>query len=436
MLTAVLQAENIFPLLGLARFLLITGIALSNLLFCCMQGDLPCCCGHGSACFTQGAHLEADRKQHRSVAAVCIADADRRDLKANYFAPGDIFAGRRICFYSTTPGDLAVVPALQELGDCCRRLLSSRGVDVQVSVCMGFWYEPLDDRVARVVNCLAPHLCGLSAHPRHQQGFRRQHLLPAAAQLEQVTGIADARCLSWLGHFHLLKVLHIDVQRQHPAFLLPPLPRLHTLSLRFSGTLLREVNWQCLFSCAPALRQLVLDCAEHPCHEGSHDGLDRWDIEALVGLQCQQLDLLTLETDAVDEHTVQLLAGIQCPVKLSINTYDWRRLNSAPLNVLLALLPNLVALTFISLDTKLLDALWDQHGPCLPDVQCLEIWRLCLAKPDSHLPLQRILSRCPALKHLSLHADDPPLSRAQRSEVYARLSHAFQNAKLVSLVCE
>ena len=236
-----------------------------------------------------------------------------------------------------------------------------------------------------MIKWLTPHLRGLSLHPRQGYGFNLRHFLPAAAQLEQITGIED-KFLSCLGHLHMLKVLHIDVRQrhQHSTLLTAPLPRLHTLSLRFHGTLFRQVSWQGLFSHAPALRQLVLDCSAYPgWPNGSHDGLDTWDIEAMVGVQCQQLDLLTLETDAIDEHIVHLLARIQCPLKLSINICNWRRLRSAPLNTLLAHLPNLVALTLILLSY----VLWDQHGSCLPDVQRLEIVSLPPQTNSSNLPI-------------------------------------------------
>ena len=70
------------------------------------------------------------------------------------------------------------------------------------------------DGVVTVIKRLTPHLRGLSLHPRQGYGFNLRHLLPAAAQLEQITGI-EHKFLSCLGHFHMLKVLHIDVRQRH-----------------------------------------------------------------------------------------------------------------------------------------------------------------------------------------------------------------------------
>lgn len=75
-----------------------------------------------------------------------------------------------------------------------------------------------------------------------------------AAQLEHVTSTED---LSLLGHFRMLKELHVVVQ--HSFQLTAPLPQLHTLALSFYGTSLGESNLQCLFTQAPCLRQLALD---------------------------------------------------------------------------------------------------------------------------------------------------------------------------------
>ena len=47
-----------------------------------------------------------------------------------------------------------------------------------------------------------------------------------------------------------------------------------------------------------------------------------------MGLQCQQLHLLTVSSNAVDEHTVNLLARIQCPLKLNIDIQDWSLLEA------------------------------------------------------------------------------------------------------------
>ena len=249
---------------------------------------------------------------------MCIAGIGGQGVKASNFAPGDIFAGRRVRLSIRSPGCLSGVPALQKLGDCCRRLLSSHGVDLRVSVCMEGCYQA-DRECATAVKCLAPHLSGM-LEQRHNSfrisGFRLQPLLPAAVQLEQLTPIGtDSQTLSLLGHFSMLKELHMNVE--HSVLLTLPLPRLHTLGLRFRGTALRECHVQCLFSQAPALRQLMLDCTDSLYY--SADGLDRWDMEALVGLQCQQLDLLTVQTHTIDEHTVRLLARTQCPLELRIN---------------------------------------------------------------------------------------------------------------------
>ena len=322
-----------------------------------------------------------------------VADFCGQGLKASHFAPGDIFAGRRVCFHTSTSGSLSNVPALQRLGDCCRRLLVSHGVDVQVSVCMRSFVGPLfsSRSCPTVVQCLAPHLCGMSIRKGSGNGFNLQHLLPAAAQLEQVTPIhSSLNDLSLLGQFHMLKVLHVSVQ--HSLELTAPLPQFHTLSLRFYDTPLREANLQCLLPQAPALRQLVVEGYHTefvPGWRQGHFALGRGDVEALVGLQCQQLDLLTVSTNAIDEHTVNLLARIQCPLKLGINIKAWSRLKSAPLLTMLARLPNLVALRLISLPHAS-NALWDQRGACLPDVQRLEMINLPLHMNDSLVPLLSI----------------------------------------------
>ena len=329
-------------------------------------------------------------------------------------APGVIFAGRRVRIYSTFGEYLFEVPAVQRLADCCRRLLCSHGVDVQVSVRMGSWYQ-WDSDSAAMVRCLAPHLCGLSS--ACGCGFRLQELLPVAAQLEQLTPIeTHLQNLSLLSDFYMLKELHIHLER--PVQLTALLPRLHTLHLTCNGTTLRECHLQCLLLQTPALRQLVLSRVVF--------GLDRWDVEALVGLQCEQLDLLTVETPSIDEHTVNLLARIQCPLKLSIDMVEWSRLQSAPLFTLLARLPNLVALGLTTEWNTLWGAyaLWDQRGAILPHVQRLEMMYLRLRMNDSHVPLQSILSTFPALKQLTLHSEQR-LKMAEQPEIHARLWHAI-----------
>ena len=285
---------------------------------------------------------------------------------------------------------------------------------------------------ARVVTGLAPHLSGISVQP-----LRLQTLLPAAAQLEHVAFIDMASDnLSLLGHFHVLKELRVHVQ--HLVQMPVPLPQLHTLGLFFCGASWRDGNLQCLLSQAPALRQLVLDRVDSGLLRRAKTrhapGLNRWDMEALVGLQCQQLDLLTVASSAIDEHFVSLLARFQCPLKLSIDTAHWNLDGRAPLLTLLARLPNLVALTLKDLH-EATDAIWDQHGGLLHGVQRLEITHTLEAN-NSHLPLQSILSMCPALKHLSLHSW-PWLSHLAQVEVHARLWHTFKTcAKLVSLKCD
>ena len=46
-------------------------------------------------------------------------------------------------------------------------------------------------------------------------------------------------------------------------------------------------------------------------------------------LQCQQLDLLFVSTSDIDEHSVTLLACIQCSPELTINVVYWSWLGSA-----------------------------------------------------------------------------------------------------------
>ena len=117
-----------------------------------------------------------------------------------------MFAGRRICFPCTPPRDEADLP-LQKLGDCCRRLLGSHGVIVQVSVST----SPLANNCDTVVKCLVPHLCGMEVMRREPFGFSLQQLLPAAAQLERACIYTTPDDISMLGQFHMLKELHVNV---------------------------------------------------------------------------------------------------------------------------------------------------------------------------------------------------------------------------------
>ena len=122
-------------------------------------------------------------------------------LRADFCNPDDLFAGRRTCF-SYTPEDVLDPPlrymaalSLQKLGDCCRRLLGSHGVNVQTSVCADLLYTPHWDG-PRNVECLAPHLCGMEVAPWlpesfYRLGFRLHDLLPAAAQLQRVSSNWD-----------------------------------------------------------------------------------------------------------------------------------------------------------------------------------------------------------------------------------------------------
>ena len=155
-----------------------------------------------------------------------------------------------------------------------------------------------------------------------------------------------------------------------------------------------------------------------------------------MGLQCQQLDLLTVNTIFIDEHTVKSLARIQSPLKLSIDVSWWSVFASAPLFTLLARLPNLVALRLMS-PQEASNALWDQRGAILPNVQRLKITHVPLYKSDSHLPLQSIVSMCPAVKHLCLRDRVALDCNKHPPEMYARLWHAFKScAKLASLTLE
>ena len=141
-------------------------------------------------------------------------------------------------------------------------------------------------------------------------------------------------------------------------------------------------------------------------------------------MQCHQLHWLTLQTDVIDDHTVTLLAHIQCPLHLCIDVFKSSLWGRGPLLALLARLPNLRQLspTNIAFAST---ALWDQRGACLPHVQCLEISSLPLDMHDLHMPFRSILSMFPALKHLTL-ISDPPLSRAARPDIHAHLWHAFK----------
>lgn len=65
-------------------------------------------------------------------------------------------------------------------------------------------------------------------------------------------------------------------------------------------------------------------------------GLRTGDMEALVGLQCQQLDLLTLITSNIDEFSVSLLARIQCPLNLRVYIVRRNLFGRVPLLALLA----------------------------------------------------------------------------------------------------
>ena len=347
----------------------------------------------------------------------CAASDREAGLRANSCDPGDVFAGRRICF----PCENAYLSdlALQGLGDRCRRLLGSHGVNVQISVGRAYLIGDCE----QIVKSLVPHLCGMTFNFTLNGGFGLQHFLPAAAQLERVCMLGCPDDISMLGQFYMLKELHVEGDVRHLVQLTTPLPRLHTLILRYHGTVLRKVNLQYLLPHAPALRQLVLDPV-------SFYGLDRRDMEVLVRLQCQQLDLLTVFTTFIDEQCVTLLARVQCPLKLEIDIYKWRY-RGEPLFTLLAGLPNLVALSIVSVQDAS-NALWDQRGAILPYVQRLEVLDLDVPLSDSLLTLQCMLGMCPALKHL--HLEGAAVSLANRIEVQAHFWHAFKScAKLVSL---
>ena len=119
---------------------------------------------------------------------MCAAGAGGQGPHIDYCAPGDTFSGRSIRFHTTADNSLGDVPDLQNIGDCCRRLLGSHGVDVQVLVCREDYRY--DVNFAKVVECLAPHLSGILLS-NDWGGVRLQPLLPAAAQLEQVTCIVS-----------------------------------------------------------------------------------------------------------------------------------------------------------------------------------------------------------------------------------------------------
>ena len=69
---------------------------------------------------------------------------------------------------------------------------------------------------ARMVICLAPHLCRMLVFAtKPSNGFRLQHMLPAAAQLERACIDMDQIYpddVSKLGQFYMLKQLHINVR--------------------------------------------------------------------------------------------------------------------------------------------------------------------------------------------------------------------------------
>ena len=192
-----------------------------------------------------------------------------------------------------------------------------------------------------MVDCLAPHLCGLDFATRYNSyklQFGLECLLPAAAQLERACIRMNPDNFKVLQRFCMLKELHVSVQ--HVVQLTAPLPQLHKLGMMFNlDTPLRDFKFQCLFSHAPALRQLELYCEHYttdrpvPCRCGGscYCGLNRGDMEVLACLQCQQLDLLTVTTSTIDGDSVKLLARIQCPLKLSVHIETWSGLGSAPL---------------------------------------------------------------------------------------------------------
>ena len=359
---------------------------------------------------------------------MCVAGVGRQGLKASYFSVGDTFAGRQIrChrkFIGWDNGTSSDVSTLQEMGDCCKRLVSSHGLDVRVSVNIS-WYAPpiLVPQQWRVWRLTC------TAYQRCPSGCRRccQQLLEHVELIDM-----DSADLSLLGQFCMLKELH--VYGRHLVQLTVALPQLHTLKLIFEPT---STPWggdslQCLLSQVPALRQLVLRLPPRLTEPRDPLGLSRWDMEALVGLQCQQLDLLTLITSAIDEHTASLLARIQCPLKLSIDIDRWPLKGKVPLFTLLAMLPNLIALRLEDLD-RVSDVIWDQPGGFLHHIQRLEIISYSMHRNNSLMSLQSILSKCPAVKHLTLHSWFG-LSPAAQTELHTCLWHAFKRcAKLVSL---
>ena len=147
-------------------------------------------------------------------------------------------------------------------------------------------------------------------------------------------------------------------------------------------------------------------------------------------LQCQQLDLLTLETHSIDEDTLELLARIQCHLELRVNVFQWSRLGGAPLFKLLARLQNLVALRLADFwEPWDAYAPWDQSGASLPNVQRPEIVELPLPLHDSYMFLQSILSKWPAVRHLCLKGFmnvSSPDTSTYPPGVHARLWHALK----------
>ena len=221
---------------------------------CCCNESIPVACreafpaavvdvGHPSLAEPILEQIEASSS---GSAAVCVAGIDGQGVRANYTTPGDIFAGRHIRFHSRIRGLRSGLPALLKLGDCCRRLVSSHGIDVQVAWSIVAIRENCE--FARAVKLLVPHLC--EVWMRSGLCLRLQMLLPAAAQLEFVDSInmVEPEDFSLLGQFHMLKELHL--MTGHPVQLTELLPRLHTLSLTHAGiwSMWSEHKLQCLVS--------------------------------------------------------------------------------------------------------------------------------------------------------------------------------------------
>ena len=132
---------------------------------CCCNESIPVACreafpaavvdvGHPSLAEPILEQIEASSS---GSAAVCVAGIDGQGVRANYTTPGDIFAGRHIRFHSRIRGLRSGLPALLKLGDCCRRLVSSHGIDVQVAWSIVAIRENCE--FARAVKLLVPHLC-------------------------------------------------------------------------------------------------------------------------------------------------------------------------------------------------------------------------------------------------------------------------------------